>query len=72
MNPEIAKIIDELNKKSLTPRQEERIMQELQGPIIHKMPPPAPHTPGIYEYHDLTMLRDFPQISPGPPDTPGT
>jgi hypothetical protein len=67
MNSELLKLFEELKQKGLTPQQEEMILRELQGTEIHETLPasPSPHTPGIYEYHDLTVLQDFPENTPG-------
>lgn len=65
MNSGILKLFEELKKKGLTPQQEEMIQRELHGAEIHETFPASPHTPGIYEYHDLAVLQDFPENSPG-------
>lgn len=65
MNSQLLKLFEELKQKGLTPRQEEMMQRELQGAEIHKTFPAPPHTPGIYEYHDLAVLQDFPENTPG-------
>ncbi len=67
MNSELLKLFEELKQKGLTPQQEEMIQRELQGAEIHETFPasPPPHTPGIYEYHDLAVLQDFPENTAG-------
>ncbi len=59
------KIYEELKKKGLDPEQEEKIRRELKGPEIHEIFPPSPHTPGVYDYHDLVVLQDFPEVQQG-------
>jgi uncharacterized sporulation protein YeaH/YhbH (DUF444 family) len=65
MNSELLKLFEELKQKGLTPQQEEMLLRELQGAENHETFPAPPHTPGIYEYHDLAVLQDFPENSTG-------
>jgi uncharacterized protein len=65
MNSELLKLFEELKQKGLTPQQEEMLLRELQGAKNHETFPAPPHTPGIYEYHDLAVLQDFPENSTG-------
>jgi len=64
MDPKALKLLEDLKEKGeITPQQEERMRQELKStePVPHEVIPPAPHTPGIYEYHDLMVLQAFPE-----------
>ncbi|MCP4221690.1 MAG: DUF444 family protein [bacterium] len=64
MDAERLKQFEQLKKNGLTPRQEENIRRELEGPEIHELTFPPPHTPGVYQYDDLAVLQDL-QPDPG-------
>jgi uncharacterized sporulation protein YeaH/YhbH (DUF444 family) len=49
----------ELKKRGLTPQQEQKILTELEGNIIHEIPPASPLTKNIYEYNDLALLQNI-------------
>jgi uncharacterized sporulation protein YeaH/YhbH (DUF444 family) len=62
MNSEALKLYEELKKKGLTLEEEEKIKRELKSPDDHEVPWSEPRIPGIYDYHDLVVLQDFPEI----------
>lgn len=49
----------ELKKRGLTPEQERKILSELEGNIIHEIPPASPLTKNLYEYNDLALLQNI-------------
>ncbi|MCP5049847.1 MAG: DUF444 family protein, partial [bacterium] len=59
MKPDTIKLYEELKKKGLTPREEEKILRDLGGRDFHEVPPSGPSYPGIYDHHDLAVLQDF-------------
>lgn len=56
---EALRILEELKKKGVIPPPTEQILRELKTLENHDAPPRPPHTPGIYEFHDLMVLQDF-------------
>jgi uncharacterized sporulation protein YeaH/YhbH (DUF444 family) len=62
MNSDALKLFEELKKKGLSPDEEEKIKRELTTPDFHEVPPREPLIPGIYDYHDLVVLQDFPPL----------
>ncbi|OQY54872.1 MAG: hypothetical protein B6245_20635 [Desulfobacteraceae bacterium 4572_88] len=71
MNPELQKYYQKLRARGLTPKQEARILLELNDDGSHDLPEPSPPDADtkefprgpdtIYEYNDLSVLQSMPR-----------
>ena len=60
MDEKALKLYEEMKKEGLTPEEEEKILRELNASENREHEPtPEPHTPGVYEYTDMTFLQSM-------------